>query len=80
MSHIQRPLTLPKHPELLHKINEMSIGIKIHYLIKPTELDKMSSLALAQLQYDKPEWDDVIKILQECRNAINEQREDPRRY
>lgn len=80
MSHIQRPLTMPKHPDLLRKLNEMSICIKVHYLIKGEDVESVSKLAQAQLQHDKPSWEDVIKILEDARNAINEQREDPRKY
>lgn len=80
MSRIQAPLILPKHPELLRKINQMCIDIKVHYLIKNQDAESMSKLAQAQLQHDKPLWEDVIDILDKCRTAINEQREDPRKY
>ena len=65
---------------MLHRINEMSIGIKIHYLIKGDDVESLSKLAQAQLQHNKPLWEDVIDMLDLCRRAINEQREDPRKY
>lgn len=75
MSHIQRPLTIATYPELLRKINEMSIGIKLHHIIEP---DK--NVLEARINHDLPTWEDVIFLLNECRNAINEIREDPRKY
>jgi hypothetical protein len=75
MSHIQRPLTFPKHPELLHSINEMIIGIKLHYSL--FEDDKIKE---AQKGHKKPTFADIAEKLRECYSAINEQREDPRKY
>ena len=79
MSHIQRPLTLPKHPELLRKLNQMCIDIKIHYLIK-TETIEPTQLSKLQFSHEVPTWEAIVELLTEARNAINEQREDPRKY
>ena len=66
---LHEPLTLPKHPELLHEINEMSIAIKLHHLY-PQEIVKVNS----------PEWEHIVELLRKCYDAINEQRYDPRKY
>jgi hypothetical protein len=58
----------------------MSICIKVHYIIKNEDAESVSQLAQAQLQHDKPTWDQIVELLSEARNAINEQREDPRKY
>ncbi len=75
MSHIQRPLTLPKYPNLLHEINEVIIGIKLHYPMFEDEKIKE-----AQKNHKKPTFADIVETLSRCYNAINEQREDPRKY
>lgn len=80
MTRIREPFTLPKHPELLRKINEMNICIEVHYLIKNEDVESTSALARAQLEHDKPTWEDVVKLLTEARIAIDQQREDPRKY
>lgn len=80
MSHLQEPLTLPTHPALLHKINELSIAIKLYYIVKgETPIDNFN-IGKAQANHEKPSWDNVVEILRECYNAINEQRKDPRKY
>lgn len=75
MSHIQRPLTLPKHPELLHEINEMMIAIKLHHIsFKSPEVIKALS------SNRQPTWEEILETLGASYKAINEQREDPRKY
>lgn len=64
MSHLHAPLTLPKHPDLLFRINEMIIDIRLH--------QEKSTPA--------PSWDELVALLKEAYSAINEQREDPRKY
>lgn len=64
MSHIRAPFTLPKYPELLHDLNAMQIQIKLHTLNKEPA----------------PSWDSILELLNRSYNAINEQREDPRKY
>jgi hypothetical protein len=77
MTRIQAPLTLPKHPDLLHRINKMSIDIKLSYLLKGENKERAEK---ALGKGEPPTWEDVVNILDEARNAINEQREDPRKY
>ncbi len=78
--HLHEPLTLPKHPALLHELNQMSIRVKVWHIIKtnqdatPEQLDKLK----AHNPY--PEWKEIVDLLERARNAINEQRHDPRRY
>jgi len=76
---LHEPLTLPKHPNLLHEINQMSIRIKSWHLIKsneitPEQLDKLRA------HNPHPEWQEVVDLLRRAYDAINEQRENPRRY
>jgi len=75
MSHIQRPLTMPKHPQLLEDINETIIGIKLHWVL--TEDAKVNA---AKANHHCPTFPEVIELLQRAYQAINEQREDPRKY
>lgn len=75
---IQAQLTLPKHPKLLHEINEMSICIKAWHFdlvsATPESVDKLRH------NHRNPTWHEVESLLRRCYNAINEQREDPRKY
>jgi hypothetical protein len=77
MRSIREPLTLPKHPELLHKINETKIAIKLSYLASPEIREKLET---DKREINPPSWDDIIDLLDNCYKAINEQREDPRKY
>ena len=70
MSRLHEPLTLPKHPVLLHRINDLSIAIKVHHILKDKSITS----------YEEPKWEDVIMILRDCYYAIDEQRENPRKY
>lgn len=74
---IQAPLTLPKHPELLRKINQMSIDIALSHLADEETVKKLADQDRVILA---PTWKDVRELLRDAYNAINEQREDPRKY
>lgn len=80
MRHLHEPLTLPKHPQLLHEINQMSIRIKAWHLIKPGENASPESLDKLKAHNPYPEWEEVVELLRRSYDAINQQREDPRRY
>lgn len=79
MSHIQRPLTLPKHPDLLHEINQTIIDIKIHNDEKPMMCDS-EILKKARMEHHTHSLEQICELLRKCYTAINEQREDPRKY
>lgn len=80
MSHIQRPLTLPKHPKLLHEINEMSIAIKLWHIEKSKDFIDDYKIGKARAGHPEPTWQQIIELLREAYKAIDEQREDPRKY
>ena len=69
---------MPKHPALLHEINEMSMRIKVWHLNKD-ELTKEQFDKLTE-RLPKVEWQEVEDLLMRAHRAINEQREDPRKY
>lgn len=73
-------LTLAKHPDLLNKINETIIGVKIHNIDSEEKKQKPGEYAKAATIVSAPTWENIVELLQECYKAINEQREDPRRY
>lgn len=79
---LHEPLTLPKHPELLHEINNMSIRIKIWSLIPTEEMAHLTEQQRDDMyaKNPKPEWSEIVDLLIRAYNAINEQRENPRRY
>lgn len=79
MPRLHEPFTLPKHPKLLHDINEMSIAIKAYHKI---DWSKEAAGAEEKLKerYSEPTYDDILDMLDRAYKAINEQREDPRRY
>lgn len=74
---IQRPLTLPKHRELLNEVNQKMIDIKLTHLVTPLQ---KASLEAAGRKIENPTWDEMVDLLCRCYQAINEQREDPRKY
>lgn len=78
--HLHSPLTLPKHPQLLHELNQMSIRIKSWHLIKEGEGATAEQLDKLKAHNPCPEWKEVVELLEKARNAINEQRQDPRKY
>jgi hypothetical protein len=79
MSRLQEPLKLPKHPQLLDEINQTIIDIKFHDDEKPMMIPT-ETLTDLRKKHTKHSWQDVCELLRKCYNAINEQREDPRRY
>ena len=80
MRHIHESLTLPKHPQLLHEINEMSIAIKLHFLFIPSSLEESENLDKSKSWHEKPTWENMVDLLNKCYHAINEQRESPIKY
>jgi hypothetical protein len=58
----------------------MCICIKVHHLIKKEDVESVGALARAQLEHEQPTWQNIVELLTEARTAIDEQREDPRRY
>lgn len=81
MRHLHEPLTLPKHPQLLHELNQMSIRIKAWHLIKDGEGGATTeNLEKLRAHNAWPEWEEVVDLLHKAYHAINEQREDPRKY
>jgi hypothetical protein len=79
MSHIQRPLTLPKHSKLLNEINKTIIDIKVQDDDKPLMVDKETLISLRET-HKAHSLQDICELLRRCYTAINEQMEDPRRY
>lgn len=78
MRHIREPLTLPKHPQLLHEINQMSMRIKTWKLNnEEMTLEQMEKL---QSHFPNPKWSEIEDLLMRSYTAINEQRENPRKY
>lgn len=79
MPKLHEPFTLPKHPKLLEEINQNIIAIKVWHVIdfskeNPEAEDKLKAHNPA------PEWKDIANLLRRAYDAINEQREDPRKY
>lgn len=72
-----QPFTIPKHRTLLDEINEMSIRIKAHYLIEHEDPEKLKKLRDG---YPAPSWTEIENLFMRSYSAINEQREDPRKY
>ena len=78
--HLHEPLKLPKHSALLHEINQMSIRIKSWHLIKEGEGATAEQLDKLRAHNSNPSWDEIVDLLRRSYDAINQQREDPRRY
>lgn len=71
------PFKMHLHPELLHKINGLSIAIKLHHILKTQigdDIDKFDKI------YPDPTWENVIDVLSEAYKVIEQLKEDPRRY
>jgi hypothetical protein len=77
---IQEPLTLPKHPQLLEELNNMSIAIKLHHIDCAEKHEKAEAWAKAAATKPVPTWEEVQELLIRAYHAINEQRYDPRKY
>lgn len=71
------PLKTADHPELEKELNNMSIAIKIHYLMEgDTENHKK-----VRENYSKPTWEEVEKLIMKALQVIHtEFRSDPRKY
>lgn len=80
MRKIQEPLTLPVHSELLEKLNNMSIAIKLHHIECEEKKQKPEEWAKAASTKPVPTWEDVQELIMRAYHAINEQRRDPRKY
>jgi hypothetical protein len=79
MSRLHEPLKLPKHPKLLECMNNMSIRIKAHHKIDWSKEEPGAEEKL-KAGYPAPTYDEILDLLGRAYKAINEQREDPRRY
>ena len=79
MSRLHAPFTLPKHNKLLEDINQTIVDIKFHDEEKPMMLEKEKLEDMRKI-HKKHSWQDVCELLHKCYYAINEQREDPRKY
>ena len=80
MSHIREPFKQHVHPELLHKMNGLSIRIKVHYLLNPENAADAEKLRIAKGNHATPSWDEVVEVLEEAYDVINRITEDPRKY
>jgi hypothetical protein len=76
---LQAPLTLPKHNKLLEEINQTIVDIKFHDDEHPMMIDK-DLLIEMRAKHKKHSLVEIVNLLQRCYKAINEQREDPRKY
>jgi hypothetical protein len=79
MSRLQEPLTLPKHSKLLEEINQTIVDLKFHDDEKPMMLEN-KVLEDLRKKHKKHSWQDVCELLGRCYAAINQQRENPRKY
>jgi hypothetical protein len=79
MNRLHASLTLPKHRELLEEVNQTIIDIKFHDDEKPMMIET-KALEDLRKKHKKHSWQDICELLRKCYNAINEQREDPRKY
>lgn len=79
MPRLHEPFKMHLHPELLHKINGLSIAIKLHHTIKPDD-DAIDKVNEAKTRHPEPTWEDVIDVLSEAYKVIAQLKEDPRRY
>ena len=77
MRKLHEPLTLPKHPELLRNINQLSIDIKLTHLADDETKKKLEDDGR---RVTPPTWQYVVGLLREAYQAINEQRENPIKY
>ena len=77
---LHEPLTMPKHPQLLHELNQMSIRIKSWHLIKEGQGATAEQLDKLRAHNPSPDWKEIVDLLERARNAIDQQRENPRRY
>ena len=71
---------LPKHPELLHELNQMCIRIKAWHMIKEGEGATAQQLDELRAHNPHPEWGEIVELLNKARYIIDQQREDPRKY
>lgn len=76
--HLHAPLTWPKHGDLLEEINNMKIAIVAWYA-EEGSLNPDGIKGLRE-RHKKPSWAEIQDLFQKCYNAIDEQREDPRKY
>ncbi len=79
MRKLHEPLTLPKHGDLLKEILDAKISIKLHN-VKAEDMEDPEAIYKARANHPKLSSDDLLDLLQRCYRAINEQREDPRKY
>ena len=76
---LHESVTMPKYPQLLHELNQMSIRIKAWHIIDweqytAEQKDKLQS------HNPNPTWEEIDILLEKARRAINEQRESPIKY
>ena len=74
------PLTLGKHDNLTHEVNEMIIAVKLHHCYPPEREERKEDWEKAKSNYKQPTWEDVIELLTKARDEMNKCRYDPRKY
>jgi len=79
MRHLQEPLTLPKHPQLLHELNQMSMRIKVWHLMDWSKYTKEQQDKL-QAHNAWPEWKEVEELLMQAYRALDQERYNPVKY
>lgn len=79
MSRLHEPFTLPKHGKLLEEINDMTIAIKTYHSIDWSK-EKPGAEEVCKAMHKEPTYDEIIDLLRRAYSAINEQRQDPRKY
>ena len=91
MSHRQnrkvvRPFTMPKNPQLMKKINDACIQIKLHHTIIddtnpiPTTQDYEQRLEQARQTYPAPTWLGMVELLNEVYQHLNDDTYQPVKY
>lgn len=69
-----RDLSFPNHSKLMEELNDFSIAVKAHYIMKNSE-ENSEQLSKIRAMYMQPTWENVCELLnraigelQECRH------------
>lgn len=73
---LHEPPSMAKHSSLMHELNEMSIRIKIHQKdISDESAEQQAKISEARKRHPKPTPEEIISLLERCRNEMDGCRE-----
>lgn len=78
---LSEPPSMQKHGQIMHELNEMSIRLKIHKKdISEESAEQQAKIIEARKRHPDPTTEEIISILERCRDEMDLCREPYKKY